>query len=66
LFSVCRPIIVQVRTAKLQSISQETRARTGDVGDGRIFVLPVEKVYRISTGEEDVDAVTLPMIEGSV
>ena len=33
-------------------------ARTGDVGDGKIFVLPVEKVYRIRTGEEDVAAVT--------
>src|ERR671922_998106 len=28
-------------------------ATTGDVGDGKIFVLPVEKVYRIRTGEED-------------
>ena len=33
-------------------------ARTGDVGDGKIFVLPVEKVIRIRTGEEDVGAVT--------
>ena len=33
-------------------------ARTGDVGDGKIFVLPVEKVYRIRTGEEDEAAVT--------
>jgi nitrogen regulatory protein P-II 1 len=33
-------------------------ARTGDVGDGKIFVLPVEKVYRIRTGEEDQAAVT--------
>jgi nitrogen regulatory protein P-II 1 len=41
-------------------------ARTGDVGDGKIFVIPVEKVYRIRTGEEDVDAVTPPMTEGSV
>ena len=32
--------------------------RTGDVGDGKIFVLPVEKVYRIRTGEEDQQAVT--------
>lgn len=31
---------------------------TGDVGDGKIFVLPVEKVYRIRTGEEDQQAVT--------
>lgn len=33
-------------------------ARTGDVGDGKIFVLPVEKVYRIRTGEKDEAAVT--------
>jgi nitrogen regulatory protein P-II 1 len=33
-------------------------ARTGEVGDGKIFVLPVEKVYRIRTAEEDQEAVT--------
>jgi nitrogen regulatory protein P-II 1 len=33
-------------------------ARTGSVGDGKIFVLPVERVYRIRTGEVDQDAVT--------
>ena len=33
-------------------------ARTGEVGDGKVFVLPVEKVYRIRTGEEDQAAVT--------
>jgi nitrogen regulatory protein P-II 1 len=26
-------------------------ARTGDVGDGKIFVLPVDQAYRIRTGE---------------
>ena len=31
---------------------------TGDVGDGKVFILPVEKVYRIRTGEEDRSAVT--------
>jgi nitrogen regulatory protein P-II 1 len=31
---------------------------TGEVGDGKVFVLPVEKVYRIRTGEEDRSAVT--------
>jgi nitrogen regulatory protein P-II 1 len=35
-----------------------TAARTGDVGDGKILVLPIEKIYRIRTGEEDQDAVT--------
>jgi len=33
-------------------------ARTGEVGDGKIFVMPVEKVYRIRTSEEDAAAVT--------
>jgi nitrogen regulatory protein PII len=33
-------------------------ARTGEVGDGKVFVIPVEKVYRIRTGEEDEAAVT--------
>ena len=29
-------------------------ARTGEIGDGRIFVLPVEEGYNIRTGERDV------------
>ena len=33
-------------------------ARTGEVGDGKIFVLPVERVLRIRTGEIDTEAVT--------
>ena len=33
-------------------------ARTGEVGDGKIFVLPVEQVVRIRTGELDAAAVT--------
>lgn len=33
-------------------------ARTGEVGDGKVFVLPVERVVRIRTGEEDRAAVT--------
>ena len=28
-------------------------ARTGEIGDGRVFVLPVEQTYRIRTGERD-------------
>ena len=33
-------------------------ARTGEVGDGKIFVQPIESVIRIRTGERDVDALT--------
>jgi nitrogen regulatory protein PII len=32
--------------------------RTGDVGDGKILVLPLERAVRIRTGETDVGAVT--------
>ncbi|MBW2064783.1 MAG: P-II family nitrogen regulator [Deltaproteobacteria bacterium] len=32
-------------------------AYTGQIGDGKIFVLPVEKAIRIRTGEEDEDAI---------
>lgn len=28
--------------------------RTGEIGDGRVFVLPVEEGYNIRTGERDV------------
>ena len=33
-------------------------ARTGKVGDGKVFILPLEKAYRIRTGEEDEAAIT--------
>jgi nitrogen regulatory protein P-II 1 len=32
-------------------------ARTGEIGDGKIFVSPVERIYRIRTGEKDLEAV---------
>ena len=34
-----------------------TSASTGKIGDGKIFVSPLEKVIRIRTGEEDQDAI---------
>jgi nitrogen regulatory protein P-II 1 len=33
-------------------------ARTGEVGDGKIFVVPLERAIRIRTGESDNAAVT--------
>ena len=33
-------------------------ARTGEVGDGKVFVVPLEQVIRIRTGESDETAVT--------
>ena len=35
-----------------------TVPRTGDVGDGKIFVQALERAVRIRTGEHDVDAIT--------
>ena len=32
-------------------------ARTGSIGDGKIFVLPLERCVRIRTGEEGNDAI---------
>jgi nitrogen regulatory protein P-II 2 len=34
-----------------------TAAKTGQIGDGKIFVTPIEQAMRIRTGETDVDAI---------
>lgn len=34
-----------------------THARTGETGDGKIFVLPVEGVVRVRTGDRDENAI---------
>jgi nitrogen regulatory protein P-II 1 len=31
-----------------------TATRTGEIGDGRVFVLPIEDGYNVRTGERDV------------
>ena len=35
----------------------EAAARTGRIGDGKIFVLPVEQAIRIRTGDKGADAI---------
>ena len=32
-------------------------ARTGEIGDGKIFVSPVDQIIRIRTGEKDFEAI---------
>jgi nitrogen regulatory protein P-II 1 len=32
-------------------------AKTGKIGDGKIFVSPIEKIVRIRTGEQDEEAI---------
>ncbi len=34
-----------------------TKARTGERGDGKVFVIPVENAIRIRTGDRDDNAV---------
>lgn len=45
-------IIVRDKNVKktVQAILES--ARSGEVGDGKIFILPIENSYRIRTGEE--------------
>ncbi|MBV9469217.1 MAG: P-II family nitrogen regulator [Abitibacteriaceae bacterium] len=40
--------------AVVKTISET--ARTGEIGDGKIFVLPVEQIIRVRTGDRDQDA----------
>ena len=41
-----------------QTINAITKsARTGEIGDGKIFVLPVEGVIRVRTGDEGENAI---------
>ena len=42
------PIVADVVTAIIDA------ARTGEIGDGRVFVLPVDDSYKICTGERDL------------
>src|SRR5438270_2712471 len=50
---------MQIEVVVTNNIAEEAiraiveAARTGEIGDGRVFVLPVERAYRIRTGEEE-------------
>jgi nitrogen regulatory protein PII len=35
----------------------QEKALTGQIGDGKIFIIPVEEVIRIRTGEKGKDAI---------
>jgi len=34
-----------------------TASRTGEIGDGKIFISPVEQIIRIRTGEKNMEAI---------
>ena len=52
----CEFIVKDEDVEEVISLICET-CRTGEVGDGKIFVIPVEEVVRIRTGERGADAV---------
>lgn len=49
-------IVDDEKVDPLVKLIQET-TRTGEVGDGKIFIFPVDEVVRIRTGERGDDAV---------
>ncbi len=51
-------IEVAVASEQLESVLEaiQNAARTGRIGDGKIFVTPLEEVIRIRTGETGPDA----------
>ncbi len=50
--TVVKNSMVDIVIEKIQS-----SVKTGSIGDGKIFVIPVDRVYRIRTGETDDDAI---------
>lgn len=52
-------IEVVIPEKKLDSVltAIQENAKTGEIGDGKIFVLPVEQVVRIRTGEMAMAAI---------
>jgi nitrogen regulatory protein PII len=52
-------IEIVVASERVDEVVDKIReaANTQKIGDGKIFVLPVERVVRVRTGEEDNDAV---------
>lgn len=49
-------IVVSDERAEEAIETVRNAANTGKIGDGKIFVLPVEKALRVRTGETDTDA----------
>ena len=49
-------VVLDEDVAKILNVITTT-ARTGDMGDGKIFVLPVDNAVRIRTGEDGDNAI---------
>lgn len=53
----CLEIVVEESRVEQVIEAITTHARTGKIGDGKIFVTTVEQAIRIRTGETDTDAI---------
>lgn len=52
-------IEIVIQTDMVEKVTETIikSVKTGKIGDGKIFVLPVESICRIRTGETDEDAI---------
>jgi nitrogen regulatory protein P-II 1 len=50
-------VVVEDNLAKQVVDTVTSVARTGQIGDGKIFIIPVEEVVRIRTGETGAEAI---------
>jgi nitrogen regulatory protein PII len=50
-------IVVETNMVKKVVETIKKAAHTGKIGDGKIFVLPMEEVIRVRTGEKGKDAI---------
>lgn len=50
---------ILVDESDAERVAQELmeHARTGQIGDGKLWIVPVDAVYRIRTGEAGADAI---------
>ncbi|MBW2621802.1 MAG: P-II family nitrogen regulator [Deltaproteobacteria bacterium] len=49
-------VVPEEKTDQVVEVIMNT-ARTGKIGDGKIFVMPVEEAFRIRTGEQGREAI---------
>ena len=50
-------IVIQDEQADMVVEKIIAAARTGEIGDGKIFIYPVEEVIRLRTGEKNLDGI---------
>jgi nitrogen regulatory protein P-II 1 len=54
---ICIEIVVPAAQADQVVDTIRNAANSGKIGDGKIFVIPVDRIVRVRTGEENYDAI---------